>query len=470
MTPRRSRGARYGATFGARSAALVAVGSPDQVAAASRPKAAVPATPATAVPVVMVRSRSIARPRRPMWMRGSLLMAGVSPGEPFGSVTPALGSTRSPSVPRRPVRRPPSSGRRSPGRSRRRSRGPGRPHPGCRCARWKRSKIRVRSVSGMPGPLSSTVSRPAPPSTATADVDPAAVRRVLAGVVEQHAEQPVEPLRRRDDHGARPVARPRAIVRCRASAIGPNRSTACAAMIARSTGSAFGGRASRRSGRATAGPRAAGASASTRGRPARRPRDTSAASRSCGEGEAGVGLDDRERRPQLVRGVGGEVQLALAGALDRRGDTPADRDGAEEHGDEQDRRDQQLRQDDRRARLDHRLERLADDDPVVADLAAGDPRSAPSIVAVVGPTTVCVLGGKGRVRRVASGRRRRLRPARGAAVQPPRPVRRRRVVRATVGRPVMRGSGTNDEVSRWSICVGQVPRGRSATTAIETAR
>ena len=81
-----------------------------------------------------------------------------------------------------------------------------------------------------------------------------------------------------------------------------------------------------------------------------------------------------ERRPQLVRGVGGELELAPARGLDRRGDPPADGHRAEEHDDEQDRRDQQLGEDDRPLRL-ARPARIdcADDDPVVAaDLAPGE--------------------------------------------------------------------------------------------------
>ena len=62
-------------------------------------------------------------------------------------------------------------------------------------------------------------------------------------------------------------------------------------------------------------------------------------------------LDHRERRPQLVRRVGGEVQLAPAGRLDRRRDAAADRHRAEEHRGEEDRRDQELGEDDRRARV-----------------------------------------------------------------------------------------------------------------------
>ena len=116
----------------------------------------------------------------------------------------------------------------------------------------------------------------------------------------------------------RPAARRRRSSRWRVSAIAPNRSTVCAGhhrevdrlLVRRPP-------ATRRTGRARAGPRASAASASTRGRPAER-RAVPGGVALLGEGEARVGLDHGQRRPQLVRGVGGEVELALAGRLDRR--------------------------------------------------------------------------------------------------------------------------------------------------------
>ena len=60
------------------------------------------------------------------------------------------------------------------------------------------------------------------------------------------------------------------------------------------------------------------------------------------QGQAGLRLDDRERRPQLVGGVGRELELPPPGELDRRGDPAADGDGADEDDDEQDRPDEQL--------------------------------------------------------------------------------------------------------------------------------
>jgi hypothetical protein len=54
-----------------------------------------------------------------------------------------------------------------------------------------------------------------------------------------------------------------------------------------------------------------------------------------GKGQRRLSLDDRQRRPQFVRGVGGEFELALAGPLDRHRDAPADRQSAEEDDDQQ---------------------------------------------------------------------------------------------------------------------------------------
>ena len=135
--------------------------------------------------------------------------------------------------------------------------------------------------------------------------------------------------------------------RCRVSARPPNRSTACAARTPRSTGSTFGW---------PPGGVEAGEPQQVVEQPAHalrlavdppEGRPVPGGVAILREREARVRLDDRERRPQLVRGVGGELELALAGRLDRRGDAPADGDRAEEHDDEQDRRDEQLGQDER---------------------------------------------------------------------------------------------------------------------------
>ena len=53
------------------------------------------------------------------------------------------------------------------------------------------------------------------------------------------------------------------------------------------------------------------------------------------EREARLGLDDGERGPELVGGVGGELELALPGELDRGADAATDDQGAGEHQEEQ---------------------------------------------------------------------------------------------------------------------------------------
>ena len=151
----------------------------------------------------------------------------------------------------------------------------------------------------------------------------------------------------------------------------------------------------------------------------------------AGEGEARLGLDDRERRPQLVRRVGGEVELAAARCLDRRRDPPADPERAEEHRPEEERRDQQLRDDHVLAGLADRLERLADHDPVVADGLAGEPEIDAVDRRGDRPADAGVLGGKGRVRAVGVDLAARIDGPdhdRGAA----EPLRRRGLVRVVV--------------------------------------
>ena len=185
------------------------------------------------------------------------------------------------------------------------------PEP-CSVARWNRSNRSGRSASGMPGPLSSTVRLS--PAALGADLDPdRAVRaRVPAGVVDQDPGQPVDPLRRRaDQHGA---------VRVSALTAGPtarNRSAQAWASVARSTGSLPGGGGWSRTWPATACPRPAGAAAGSRP-------GSGAASRGIRRPPAGadrrhvdLGPDHAERGTQLVRGVGGELELAAARLLDR---------------------------------------------------------------------------------------------------------------------------------------------------------
>ena len=108
-----------------------------------------------------------------------------------------------------------------------------------------------------------------------------------------------------------------------------------------------------------------------------------------------MGLDDRERRPELVRGVGGEVDLLLPSCLDRLGHPAPDRDRAEEHQPEQDRGDQELGEDDRLAGFVDRLERLADHDPVVGHGLAGEPEVDAAEGGGDGPGDVVVGSGQG---------------------------------------------------------------------------
>ncbi len=89
-----------------------------------------------------------------------------------------------------------------------------------------------------------------------------------------------------------------------------------------------------------------------------------------GDGEARVRLDDRQRGSQFVRGVGGEFELSLAGDLDRRRHPPPDRHRAEEHDQQQDRRDEHLGQQDGRSGVVDAIDRLSDDDPAVAHFGA----------------------------------------------------------------------------------------------------
>ena len=58
------------------------------------------------------------------------------------------------------------------------------------------------------------------------------------------------------------------------------------------------------------------------------------------ERQAGLRLDDRKGGSQLVRGVGGELELALPGKLDRSADPPADEQRAAEDQQQQDDADQ----------------------------------------------------------------------------------------------------------------------------------
>ncbi len=75
--------------------------------------------------------------------------------------------------------------------------------PGRSSARWNRSRTSSRSASGIPGPESSTASVTWPPASVTPQLDPAAAAGVPAGVVQQHADQPVDRVAVRPDGGTR---------------------------------------------------------------------------------------------------------------------------------------------------------------------------------------------------------------------------------------------------------------------------
>ena len=142
-----------------------------------------------------------------------------------------------------------------------------------------------------------------------------------------------------------------------------------------------------------------------------------------GQGQAGMGLDDRQRRPQLVRGVRGELELAAPGDLDRGGDPAADRHRAEEDDEQEHRPDDELGRDDRRLGLGDGVERLRDDQPGVADLAAGDPdlAVADGRIAWVGhPLEVDRQVGVRRIRGL-DGTVRERRSRRGCAARSDRP-------------------------------------------------
>ena len=230
------------------------------------------------------------------------------------------------------------------GRSRRRSRGPGRRRPPRSWRGGSGRRSAVRSSSGMPGP-----------GVVDGQPDPRRRRRPRDTVTEPPSGEYLQALssstpRSRSSHSGGavttivPLGAPgRRGCRWRASATTPNRSTVWAASTARSTGSALGltlrgveARQPQQVVEQAAHPlRLAVDALERRPVPLRRA--------VLRQGQAGVRLDDRQRRAQLVRGVGRELQLALAGGLDRRRDAPADQHGTDEHDQEQHRPDQRAR-------------------------------------------------------------------------------------------------------------------------------
>ena len=165
------------------------------------------------------------------------------------------------------------------------------------------------------------------------DIDRPAFGRVLARVVDEHADQPVHEIGRTPRSRAARSGRGRpgsGAASPRRAQIGPRPAQrGCRGPRARRRA----GPGPRRSAPATACPRAAGACASTRGPPAGT-RSGTTRHRGPAPGRACARLDDRERRPARAR-VGGELDLASARRLDRRRDPAADGDRAQEHGKEQ---------------------------------------------------------------------------------------------------------------------------------------
>ena len=190
-----------------------------------------------------------------------------------------------------------------------------RPRPGARrldrsLGGSDRRSAPARS-SGMPGPLSSTVSLTRAPRR-DGRPDRAALGRVLAGVVEKDAEQAVEPLGRRGDHDASPAWR--ATVEVEVARLGDDAEPVDRLRREHAEVDRLGVRLA--CGGVEAGEpqqvlEQPAHPLRLRGRSARRraiPRRVSL----LREGEARLGLDHRQRRAQLVRGVGGELELALA--------------------------------------------------------------------------------------------------------------------------------------------------------------
>ena len=163
-----------------------------------------------------------------------------------------------------------------------------------------------------------------------ADADLAVGARVAARVVHQHAGQPVDPVRRRADQrgtgahvrgdrgpdGAEPVGAGlgqrdqvhRLVAGGRRPGVEPGQPQHVVDQLAQPAALALD----------------AGQRVPVLGRLAR-----------AGQGHVGFGPDHAERRAQLVRGVGGELQLAAPRLLDRRQRPQAHHQRTEEHGQQQ---------------------------------------------------------------------------------------------------------------------------------------
>ncbi len=92
--------------------------------------------------------------------------------------------------------------------------------------------------------------------------------------------------------------------------------------------------------------------------------------------QAGIGLDDRERRSQLVRRVRGEGQLALPRALDGHRPRAVRPPATEEDRQQQDRRDGQQAQDDAGPGVVHGVHRFAEHEVAIFDGTARRPGPA----------------------------------------------------------------------------------------------
>ena len=413
---------------------------PGSSAAATAPIAAVAAIPAMATPVVSVCSRDHASWRWPGVSGRLVCIRAVSGAEPFVPVTWPPRSTPDPGSAQRraaPADDEPgaaggelcrrASARPSPGRSRRRSRGPGprRPRPidVGRGGSGRRSAAARRP--GMPGPESSTVTRDARRPRRHGDVDACRLRartcrRCRAGrraagrassggaaiTIGSSGDVHRERQAARLGDGREPVGR-LAGEDPEVDRLAPGLAPAAASNRASQSMS-------------SSSRRIRFVSWSTRPNAAR----YHAASAVLGEGQARVGLDDRERRAQLVRGVGGELELAAARRLDRRRDPPADRHRAEEHraraGSARSAAPPTMTSLARRVTASMRL---GDDDAVVADLGARRARTScrrwsPS----PGRETLMYSAGRAGVRRRRGRGRRRRRSTRAAARRTAGPV------------------------------------------------
>ena len=209
-------------------------------------------------------------------------------------------------------------------------------------ARWNRSKMRSRSCAGMPGPESSTTHRRAPALGRHRDVDGAALGRVLAGVVDEDADQAVDELGRGGDHDRR---RGRVHPERDAARLG-DRGEPVRGLGDEDPEVHRVRRPRRLGGVEPCQPEHVLEQAP---HPLRLAVDAPegvaipAGVALLREREGRVRLDHREWRAELVAGVGRELDLPATGRLDRRGDPAPDDDRADEHRAEQERRDHAAR-------------------------------------------------------------------------------------------------------------------------------